>query len=168
MKKGIVASIVGVGALVVPSISHAMCPICTIGVVAGLGIAEKYGVDNTVAGIWIGALIVSMSMWTIDWLAKKHWTFKFYEWVVYVAMYALTLVPLIPLDLLFPTRPNMIWGIDRLFLGIIVGSIVFAFGGYAYKQYKTKHGKAMFPFQKVVWPIAPVILGTIVFYFITK
>jgi len=159
---------IGVAGLVLPRVTHAICPICTVGVIAGLGIAEEYGVDNTVAGLWIGALIVSMSAWTIDWLSRKKWTFKFYEWVTYVAMYALTLIPLITSGLLFPARPNMIWGVDRLFLGTIVGSIVFGFGAWQYKVYKAKHGKAMFPFQKVVWPIAPVIIATIIFYFITK
>lgn len=38
----------------------AFCPVCTIAVGAGVGIAEKFGVDDTIIGLWVGGLTVSL------------------------------------------------------------------------------------------------------------
>ena len=63
---------------------------------------------------------------------------------------------------------NKLWGIDRLLLGIIIGSILFFAGATSYAYMKEKHGgRAYFPFQKVVMPVAPLLIMSIVFYFIT-
>src|SRR5512137_837679 len=51
---------------------HAVCPVCTIAVGAGLGISRALGIDDAVTSIWIGGLILSMSFWAIDWMEKKE------------------------------------------------------------------------------------------------
>ena len=63
---------------------------------------------------------------------------------------------------------NEIWGIDKLLLGIIFGSVFFLLAVFANDFLKKKNGgKVFFPFQKVVVPI--VMLGILsgVFYFLT-
>lgn len=45
---------------------QAVCPVCTVAVGAGVGFSRYLGIDDTIAGLWIGALIVSVSMWTIN------------------------------------------------------------------------------------------------------
>ena len=51
--------------------SYAICPICTLAVGAGVGLSRWLGVDDTVTGLWIGGLTVSMILWTIFWADKK-------------------------------------------------------------------------------------------------
>ncbi|MCX6758247.1 MAG: hypothetical protein NTX14_00895, partial [Candidatus Nealsonbacteria bacterium] len=46
----------------------AVCPICTVAVGAGLGLSRWFGIDDSISGLWIGGLIVSFILWTIDWL----------------------------------------------------------------------------------------------------
>lgn len=151
-----------------PSITKAVCPVCTIGVVAGLGIAEKYGINDVITGIWFGGLIISMTMWTIDWLRKRKWTFKFYRPATLVLYYAAVILPLYwkgKIGHPFQT----FWGVDKLILGILLGSLFFSIGALSYSYLKTKNNnRAYFPFQKVVMPIFPLILLTIIFYFLTK
>jgi len=48
-----------------------MCPVCTVGVIAGLGLSKWLGISDAVTGIWIGALLVVMSWWTFVWFFKK-------------------------------------------------------------------------------------------------
>ncbi len=64
---------------------------------------------------------------------------------------------------------DKLWGVDKLLLGIIVGSVFFFIGGLGYVWLK-KHNndRAYFPFQKVVMPVAPLIILSIIFYFITR
>src|SRR3972149_11759116 len=51
--------------------AHAVCPVCTIAVGAGLGISRWLGIDDAVSGVWVGGIILSSSFWLLDWLVKK-------------------------------------------------------------------------------------------------
>ena len=61
---------------------------------------------------------------------------------------------------------NKIWGVDKVILGSIVGSILFYTSGKLYMYLKEKNGKALFPYQKVVFPVASLWIGSLIFYII--
>ncbi len=48
-----------------------MCPVCTVTVIAGLGISRLLGIDDAVTSLWIGGFILSFSFITISWIDKK-------------------------------------------------------------------------------------------------
>lgn len=146
-----------------------MCPICTVTVIAGLGISRLLGIDDIVSSIWIGGLILSLSFITIAWIAKKwpHLPFTFYRLPTIVLMYLFVLIPL-KLDHIIGIYRNTLWGIDKVILGIAVGSITLLLGALADKYQRVKFKKIFFPFQKVVFPIVCLILVSVVFYLITK
>ena len=48
-----------------------MCPVCTVTVIAGLGISRFLGIDDAVTSLWIGGFILSFSFITINWIDKK-------------------------------------------------------------------------------------------------
>lgn len=148
--------------------AQAVCPVCTVAVGAGVGLSRYLGIDDTIAGLWIGGLVVSMIMWTLNWLQKKNYIFKGKEILVSFIYYGLIIVPLFHMEIM--GHPfNTMWGMDKLLLGIIIGSIFFFLGGVWYFYLKKKNsGHAYFPFQKVVMPIAPLIVLSIFFYFLTK
>jgi hypothetical protein len=61
------------------------------------------------------------------------------------------------------------FGIDKLLFSIILGRISFFIGANYYEYLKKRNnGRAYFPFQKVVMPIAPLVIFSIIFYFLTK
>lgn len=148
--------------------ASAICPICTVAVGAGVGLSRWLGIDDTITGVWVGALTVSMSMWTVDWLAKKKKMFKGGALVILLAYYLLIVVPLYFTGIM--GHPfNRLWGMDKLLLGILGGSIIFYLGTVAYEWLKKKNnGRAHFPFEKVVFPVVSVLIISLVFYFITK
>ena len=147
--------------------ASAMCPVCTVGVIAGLGLSRWLGIDDTVSGIWIGGLLMSLTGWTVNWLESKKWNFKGSPFVCAIMYYGLVIWPLYTKEII--GHPfNTFWGIDKLVLGIIIGSIFFCAGAILYKYFKKKNGKAHFPFEKVVLPISPLVILSIVFYFLTK
>ncbi|MDP3917891.1 MAG: hypothetical protein Q8Q30_01815, partial [Candidatus Woesebacteria bacterium] len=51
----------------------AVCPVCTVAVAGGLGLSRYFGIDDSIIGIWSGGLMVSLTLWTIDWLSRKNW-----------------------------------------------------------------------------------------------
>ena len=150
------------------SSAMAICPICTVAVGAGVGFSRWLGVDDTITGLWIGGLTVSMIMWTIDWLGKKNVLFKEGKILTVLAYYAIIIIPLYWTGIM--GHPfNKIWGIDKLLVGIILGSITFFLFGIWYYHIKAKNGgHAYFPFQKVVMPVAPLIVLSFILYLLTK
>jgi len=148
--------------------AQAICPVCTIAVGAGIGLSRWLGIDDTITGLWVGGLIVSMILWTLNWMRRKEINFKGKRTIVFLGYYLIIIAPLYWMKII--GHPfNKILGIDKLLFGIIFGSLAFWSGGMFYYQLKKKNnGHAYFPFQKVLMPIAPLIILSIIFYFITK
>jgi len=148
----------------------AICPVCVVAVGAGLGLSEYLGIDNTIAGLWIGGLLVALSLWTIDYFQKKNWTWGntyLRDISIFILYYALTIWPLWAENMIGQNN-QMLWGIDKLILGIIIGSLVFILSNLSYAYLKKKNGgKAYFPFQKVAIPITSLLIFSFIFYFIT-
>lgn len=148
--------------------AKAICPVCTVAVGAGVGILHHYGVDDVISGIWIGGLAVSVSLWTLSWMKHRKIDFYFKEVVVFGSYYLMILASLWWLKYLWHPL-NKLWGVDKLILGMIIGSIVFFLTAIFYFKLKKKNnGRANFPFQKVVMTVGSMILLTVIFYFITK
>jgi hypothetical protein len=150
--------------------AQAVCPVCTVAVGAGLGFARWFGIDDTVTGLWIGALTTSMTAWTVNWIGDKKpaWRFPADFWVWLAAYAALIFVPLYFQGIVGHPL-NTYWGVDKVILGSAVGGIVFGVMSRAYEILKKRNGgRAHFPFQKVVMPVASLAVFSFAFYFLTK
>jgi hypothetical protein len=157
-----------------------MCPVCTVTVVAGLGISRFFGIDDVITSLWIGALILSLSFVTINWIEKSKWREKIYGivckfrcgmtenqalhfWIIFL-MYSLVLIPLFFADII-GIQGNILWGIDKIILGTAIGSVVFLIGIWADKKVrKARGGKQIFHFQKVVFPVLALIIASLMFF----
>ncbi len=165
-----VKKIIKTSVLIILFLGHqakAVCPVCTVAVGAGLGLSRWLGIDDTISGLWIGGLTVSLILWTINFFNKKNIIFKGYKTIIIFTYYALIIAPL-KIHEIIGHPLNTFFGIDKLIFGISVGSVSFYLGNLAYDKYKEKRGKALFPFQKVVMPILPLIIFSIIFYYFIK
>lgn len=157
------------GSMVCAKKVFAVCPICTVAVGAGVGFSRWLGIDDSISGLWIGGLTVSMIAWTESYLDKKKIVFKGRIIANSLAYYALIVFPLYFMGLIANPQ-NAIYStwLDPLLLGIIIGSVGFWFGNELYVYIKHLNGgRAHYPFQKVVMPIAPLVLLSIIFYLLT-
>lgn len=155
------------GLLIAPSI-FAVCPICTFAVGAGIGLAQYFGIDDAISGVWIGGFTVSLIMFTNNWFEKKNLHFYGSKVILTIFYYGTIMVPLF-LSGIIGNDLNTLCGFDKLLLGIILGSGAFFLGAISYEKLKKRNnGKAHFPFQKVVMPILPLIILSIVFYVLNK
>ena len=57
------------------AMANPACAVCTVAVGASLEIARHYGVDDSVVGVWAGALLALLGYWLILWFDKKNWNF---------------------------------------------------------------------------------------------
>jgi len=151
----------------------AVCPLCSVGVTMGVGFSRWLGIDDTISGLWLGGLIVSLISWTENWLEKKNIRFKGRVFINAFVYYALLIIPLYYYGLIGHPRNKLFYfgnlNIDKLLFGIISGSIAFWCGASWYYYLKEKNqGKAYFPFQKVVMPLLPLIILSFIYYFLTK
>jgi hypothetical protein len=168
MKKYLLLSPLALTGLLWSLPAKAVCPVCTIAVVAGVGLAAEFGVDDTISGVWVGGLTLSLALWTIDWLIKKKINFRLRTFLTIAAYYLLVVVPLFFTGLM--THPaNIIWGMNKLVLGIVVGSAGFYGATIWYEYLKKKNdGHAYFPYQKVAMPVGALIILSFVFYLLTR
>lgn len=147
--------------------AYAVCPVCTVAVGAGVGFSRWLKIDDTISGVWIGGLIVSLILWTLSWLNKKKFNFTGQGLSITILYYVLTLLPLYKTNIM-GHQLNKMWGIDKILLGVIFGSLGFFVGSILYQKIKEKRGKPHFLYQKIVMPVLPLIILTIIFYFLTK
>lgn len=153
-----------------PSPALAVCPICTVAVGAGLGFSRYFGIDDSITGIWVGGLMVSLTLWTVDWLKRKDFkifkkadektrtAFSFLFWVLF------TYPPLFWGGII--GHPfNTILGIDKLIFGSILGLGAFLLGVWGDKKIRNIKGRQLFKFQKVVFPVFSLLIFSLVLYF---
>lgn len=148
--------------------ANAVCPVCTVAVGAGIGLAECFGINDIITGVWIGGFLMSLSLWTLSWLEEKKINFRGKKFVVVSGYYLLTLLPLYFVGIL--GKPfNKVCGIDKLILGVIIGSGAFLLAGFFnYYLKKKNNGKAYFPFQKVILPVIFLLISSLIIYFLIK
>ncbi len=156
---------------IIPPVS-AHCPLCTAGAAAGVGIARAFGVDDAIVGFWLGAFVAASALW-IDRLLKKRDIDYPFQSVILVAVSLLTLaIPLyyagIISDLeVVKSMPDYhailgmeALGLDKLFSGLIFGTILIA-GVFTVSDYITaKRGERMFRYQGMILMAVTLIIVT--------
>ena len=170
--------VLGIGTISILShkVALAVCPLCTIAVAAGVGLSRYLGIDDTITGLWVGALTLSMAFWNINWFEKKKINFKFRSTITVLAYYLIVIFPLWgmgvmgnKLGALKTFGTNSLFSVDKLSLGILVGSIAFWTSVEWYAHLKAKNNDhAHFPFEKVVIPNALLVILSFAFFFLTK
>jgi hypothetical protein len=147
------------------SSAKAVCPVCTVAVGAGLGFSRWLGIDDLISGVWIGGLIVSLIIWSLNWLNKKQIKFRLNWLAISVIFYGATIIPLYFSGIIGHPL-NKFYGIDRALFGTIFGSLVILLSFCLHNFLKKKNqGKVFFPFQKVALPILFLVVTSLIFYF---
>lgn len=148
--------------------ARAACPVCTVAVGGMMVLLEKYGVDNTISGVWIGGFILSTTLWAINILGKKKYKFFGMEMLLLLFFY-LSLVAPLQYKGIIGIPSKIIWGMDKALLGILLGGVLFHFAHFSYLKIKAKNGgKPWFPFQRVAMPVLSLALLSLIFYLISS
>ena len=139
------------------------CAVCTVAIAGSLTIARKLGVDDSIVGLWSGALLAMLGYWTIRFMDKHKWTFFGYKklsMLVCLSMIGAVYIK----DLTY--NPRVILGVfylDPFLFSTLMGFFVLVFGVNFYAWMKAKNGgHAHFPFEKVVVPIALLALVNVI------
>ena len=141
-----------------------ICQLCVVTIGAGLGLSRWLGIDDIVSSVWIGALLVSVILWTLMYLKKKGWSFQDDGVVITLSYILLIYIPLYYVGII-GNPENKIFGLDKIIFGSSIGLIALFAGHWANLYMKKKNnGKAFFPFQKVVIPVLTLIITSIILW----
>lgn len=158
-----------------------ICDLCTVGVVAGLAVSRYLGVDDSVVGVWIGAVVVALIAMTNAYLEKKDIRFKFRDSVIALSYVGFTGASLywagvigLPRNVFFKISPDFTGAVpaivgDKILISSVVGAFVLVGASKFYQFLKAKNGgKAHFPFEKVFIPLSSLAATSAAFYFVTR
>jgi len=147
------------------AVANPACPICTIAIGAGVGVAESLGVPVAIVGLWAGALLTVLGYWMAKFCDARGWKF----WGRNALLIGLS-VAMIGFAYLGDINytPEWILGfiyLDPILFGAIVGMIVFILTEKLYEWMKRKNGgHAHFPFERVVLPVVALALFSLLFW----
>jgi len=145
-------------------VAQAVCPVCTVAVASGLSISRWLGIDDFISAIWIGGLALSLTAWGWNYLKKKDKLSGLTGVLAFLLVYLSILIPLYKFKYIGVVG-NILWGIDKIALGIGVGTIVFWLGAFLNSFLKKRNnGKVYFPFQKVVLPVGFLLVVSLGYY----
>ncbi len=144
---------------------EAVCPLCTVAVAGGLEISQMLGVDDLITAIWIGGLTVSLALWLADYFSKKNWLLPVWREVVSLIVFYLLVVPYLFWSKVIGKVGNIFWGVDKIILGVVIGSLAF-FLGVFFDHFlrKINDGKIIFYYQKVIVPVFFLAIVSLIFY----
>ncbi|MCL5011029.1 MAG: hypothetical protein M1127_02365 [Patescibacteria group bacterium] len=168
MNKKIFLPVLSFVSLIVAKTASAVCPVCTVAVGACVGLARWLKIDDRITGKNIFLLIVSLIWWTIDFLNKKNIRFYGRKIIITFGYYLIILLPLKFTNVI--GHPfNKCWGMDKLLWGIIIGSAAFLLLSFLHLKLKQKNqNKSYFPYQRVIVPVVPLLILSLILYFVFK
>ena len=142
-----------------PSVK-AHCPLCTAAVGTGLVVARSFGVDDSIVGIWVGALVISSALWLNKFLIRRKKTFPFQKPVIIAGSFLITILPLYFSGLI--NFQNLFIGIDRLLFGTVLGCFLTLFSFHLSNKIRNSEKKVVIPFQSIILTMAILALSNMV------
>ena len=152
--------------LLTPAFAH--CPLCAAATGATVMVTRAYGIDDLAVGTFMGGFVLSTSLW-FDRIIKKR-----NKGSQYIPMQALiltlfgllfTLFTYYWANLMGPFLPTL-FGLNKLFLGTVVGTVV-AFSGFElHKLIRRNMQRSLIPFQGIFLTLLSLVIVNIGFYLV--
>lgn len=145
----------------------AHCPLCTGATIIGVGISRSMGLDDSIVGVFVGAMIISSALWMNNLLIKRgmkgNALLRVGSLTFITAL--LTLVTFYYAGLFGVANDFRIFGIERLTFGAISGSIVSLGAFWLSSHIKMKNeGKVLFNYQTMILTFSGLMLNAVAFW----
>lgn len=125
------------------------------------------GVDDSITGVWVAALLGASSFWLYSWLiGKKIRGVERYKAIlkplIYILVFASTLWSFYKFQLII--RMTQIFGLDKLTFGMLTGGVLFYLVDFGDNLLIKKAGKVYFPYQRIIFSLGSMIILSLVIY----
>lgn len=166
-KLKLLASIISSLIILIPSVM-AHCPLCTGATIAGVGLTRALGWDDSIVGVFVGAMIISTALWADKLLKKRNiagGNDKLRITGLIIITILLTLITFYYAGLFGIGNNYRIFGIERILFGTISGGVVSLASFLISNEIKKKNnGKAKFSYQTIIITFAALILNALLFW----
>lgn len=145
----------------------AHCPLCTAATIAGVGITRSLGWDDSVVGIFIGAMIVSSALLVNNIFKKRNIGGNAFLRIgsITVATFVLTVLSFYFAGLFGPANTYRIFGMEKIIFGSLSGAVVSFAAFFASNEIKRKNeGKVLFNYQTMALTFGALILNAVLFW----
>ncbi len=145
----------------------AHCPLCTAATIVGVGVTRSLGWDDSIVGIFVGAMIVSSALWVNNIFKKRNIGGNAFLRIgsITIATFVLTVLSFYFAGLFGPANTYRIFGMEKIIFGSLSGAVVsFAafFASNAIK--KINEGKTLFNYQTIVLTFGALIMNALLFW----
>lgn len=143
----------------------AHCPLCTAAAGVAVAAARYYGVNDLIVGTFIGGFIISTAFWFNRVLRKKNKGKDF----IPLQLAIMILLSFVTTFISFYTGGivslSKLFGVDRIFLGMLLGSVIslFAYGFNGFIR-RTHGDKNYIPFQVIIITFSFLLLSVFGYY----
>lgn len=155
---------------IIPTVM-AHCPLCTAATIVGVGITRSFGLDDTIVGVFVGAMIVSSALWVNNILKKKRIGGNAFLRIssITFATFVLTVLGFYYAGIYGPANTYRIFGIEKIIFGTFSGGAI-SLGSFFVSDgiKKRNEGKALFNYQTMVFTFAALILNASIFWMVFK
>ena len=167
MLKVLLAPLIGLFSLIPTAMAH--CPLCTAATVIGVGITRSFGLDDSIVGVFVGAMIVSSALWVNNILKKRNIKGHAFLRVgsITLATFVLTILSFYYAGIFGLANTYRIFGIEKIIFGILSGVAVSFIVLVASNFIKIKNGgKVLFSYQTMIITLVALILNALVFWMV--
>lgn len=140
----------------------AHCPLCTAATIVGVGVTRSLGWDDSIVGVFVGAMIVSSALWINNILKKRNIGGSSYLRVgsITTATFVLTILSFYFAGLFGPANIYRIFGMEKIIFGTLSGGIISIVSFYYSNHLKNKNGgKVLFNYQTMLITLATLIIN---------
>lgn len=141
--------------------TYAHCPLCVAGAGVGLSLSRVLGIDDTITGVWIAAVLGASALWLSNMIKKRYVPFQ--ELVIYLFVLVTTVISFYRFGLI-NEHNGLLLNLPKLTLGIIVGGVGFWLADKLSGLIRKQRGKVLFPYQGVVVPLGAMTVLSVGFY----
>ncbi|MEK6854709.1 MAG: hypothetical protein AABX73_00630 [Nanoarchaeota archaeon] len=149
----------------------AHCPLCTAATVAGVGITRSLGWDDSIVGVFVGAMIVSSALWLNNILKKRNIGGNAFlrAGSITLSTLVLTILGFYYAGILGPANTYRIFGMEKIIFGAISGAIVSFAAFFASNEIKRRNeGRVLFNYQTMVLTFGALIFNALIFWKVIK
>src|SRR3989338_2389781 len=155
---------------IIPSVM-AHCPLCTAATVVGVGVTRSLGWDDSIVGVFVGAMIVSSALWANNIFKKRNIGGNAILRIgsITLATFVLTILTFYYAGLFGPANIYRIFGIEKIIFGTISGAIVSFATFFTSNEIKRKNeGKVLFNYQTMNITFGALIINALLYWWIFR
>ena len=147
----------------------AMCPLCTAGTIIGVGVTRSLGWDDSIVGLFVGAMIVSTALWINNIMKKRNIGGNAFLRIgsITVATFVLTVLSFYYTGIFGPANTYRIFGMEKIIFGSISGAVVSFAAFFASNEIKRRNdGIVLFNYQSMAFTFGALVLIALLFWMV--